>query len=80
MVVALQDQQSNQRMSNDECSSGGTNPTPISNLANEVITMIQVSVWVEEAVATHTGDAHSATYKTLIRRVSQNVRTKDDFK
>lgn len=67
-------------MTNDECSSGGTNPTPVTNLDNEVNTIIQVGIWLEESVCLHIGDSKSANYKTLVRRVSQNLRSKEDFK
>ena len=80
LVLAMQEQQSNQRMNNDECSSGGTNPTAFNYLENEVMTLVQVSIWLEEAIACHIGDFKTANYKTLIRRVNQNIRTKEDFK
>jgi hypothetical protein len=67
-------------MTKDECSSGGTNPTPVTNLDNEVNTMIQVGIWLEESVCTQIGDSKSANYKTLVRRVSQNLRSKEDFR
>lgn len=64
------------RINNDECSSGGTIP----NLENEVKTIIQVGIYLEEAICSQIGDAKSANYKTMVRRISQNLRSKEDFK
>jgi hypothetical protein len=67
-------------VNNDECSSGGTNPMPARNLESELKTIVEIAIWIEEAICNQIGDFKSANYKTLVRRVSQNIRSKDDFK
>lgn len=47
---------------------------------NEIYAFVQSGIRLEEAIFTYIGDGKSANYKTLVRRISQNLRTKDEFK
>ena len=65
----------------NECSSGGTDRTEVRQAGDNIITRsIERACWLEEAISDVMGDASKANYKTLVRRISQNLRTKEDFK
>lgn len=79
MTIAIQQQQSNSDLNNED-SSGGTNRTEIKSTDNLVSVYIERSIWLEEAIYHQVGEASRANYKTLARRVSQNLRSKPEFK
>ena len=75
-----QQQQSKQIQNNDECSSGGTTPTPVQgssdgiSAVNRVKLIIQLTVLVEECIFDKFKDSKCTNYKTLLRRITQAIR------
>ena len=74
---------------NDGCSSGGsqggqlsphTIVTSIDSSNNKVALVIQLSLWVEEIIFEKYSDSSAANYRTLVRRLSQALRQKEEQK
>ena len=82
-------EQQQSKFSSDGCSSGGsqggqlsphTIATRIDSSNNKIALVIQLSLWVEEIIFEKFQDSSAPEYRTLVRRLSQQLRQKEEQK